>query len=49
MTGKTPKNGKHALPGLVGVHPGKGVITWPPVSVCQYVSAIEDFSAPTCL
>ena len=33
ITATTPKNGKHADPGLVGVHPGRGVITWPPVSV----------------
>ena len=25
----------HALPGLVLVAPGSGVMIWPPVSVCQ--------------
>ena len=33
ITATTPKKGKHADPGLVGVHPGRGVITCPPVSV----------------
>ena len=27
ITATTPKNGKHADPGFVGVHPGRGVIT----------------------
>lgn len=27
-----------ADPGFIGVAPGSGVITWPPVSVCQKVS-----------
>ena len=38
--GSTPKNGKVALPGLVGVTPGKGVNILPPVSVCHHVSTI---------
>ena len=33
ITGRTPKKGNVADPGLVGVQPGNGVITWPPVSV----------------
>src|ERR1700740_3632433 len=36
----TPKNGKVALPGLVGVAPGNGVIMIPPVSVLHQVSTI---------
>src|ERR1700758_5609604 len=36
----TPKNGKVALPGLVGVAPGNRVIMIPPVSVCPQVSTI---------
>lgn len=35
IAGSIPKNGKEALPGLVGVTPPNGVITWLPVSVCQ--------------
>uniref|UniRef100_A0A1B0B577 Uncharacterized protein n=1 Tax=Glossina palpalis gambiensis TaxID=67801 RepID=A0A1B0B577_9MUSC len=38
--------GKPAEPGFMGVAPGKGVITWPPVSVCQKVSTIEHLSLP---
>ena len=37
ITATTPKNGKQADPGFVGVHPGSGVITCPPVSVCKLV------------
>ena len=33
-TMSTPRKGSVALPGLVGVAPAKGVMTWPPVSVC---------------
>ena len=33
ITATTPKKGKQADPGFVGVHPGRGVITCPPVSV----------------
>src|ERR1700758_1106193 len=36
----TPKNGKVALPGLVGVAPGNGLIMIPPVSVCHQVSTM---------
>lgn len=38
-----------ADPGFIGVQPGKGVITCPPVSVCQKVSAIEHCSFPISL
>src|SRR5262245_34683747 len=34
----TPKKGRVALPGLVGIAPGKGVIMIAPVSVCHQVS-----------
>lgn len=37
MAGSMPKNGRVALPGLVGVTPPRGVIMCEPVSVCQYV------------
>src|ERR1700730_10273746 len=36
--GSTPKNGNVALPGLVGIAPGNGVIMIAPVSVCHQVS-----------
>jgi hypothetical protein len=35
MAGSMPKNGRDALPGLVGVTPPMGVMTCEPVSVCQ--------------
>ena len=34
-SGTTPKNGTVAEPGLSGIAPGSGVMTKPPVSVCQ--------------
>ncbi len=37
IAGSMPKKGRDALPGFVGVTPPKGVMTWEPVSVCQYV------------
>jgi len=37
IAGSMPKNGREALPGLVGVTPARGVMTLEPVSVCQYV------------
>lgn len=44
IAGSIPKNGKEALPGFVGVTPPNGVITWLPVSVCQYVyEKISDY------
>ena len=36
-----------ADPGFIGVAPGRGVMTCPPVSVCQNVSAILHFPCPT--
>jgi hypothetical protein len=38
-----------ADPGFIGVHPGNGVNTCPPVSVCQKVSTMEHFSCPITL
>lgn len=38
-----------AEPGFIGVAPGRGVITCPPVSVCQNVSTIEHLLLPTVL
>lgn len=35
-----------AEPGFIGVAPGRGVITWPPVSVCQNVSDILHLALP---
>src|SRR6185369_11397146 len=43
----TPKKGSVAVPGLVGVAPGRGVIMWPPVSVCHHVSTIGQRPPPT--
>lgn len=37
MEGSMPKKGREAEPGFVGVTPARGVMTWEPVSVCQYV------------
>src|SRR5437868_13962123 len=39
-SGTMPKKGRVAVPGLVGVAPGNGVIMIPPVSVCHQVSTI---------
>src|SRR6266571_6591263 len=39
-SGRMPKNGSVAEPGLVGVAPGNGVIMMEPVSVCHQVSTI---------
>lgn len=39
--------GLTAEPGFMGVQPGRGVRTWPPVSVCQNVSTTEQRSPPT--
>src|SRR5689334_21842336 len=41
-----PKKGNVAVPGLVGVAPGNGVIMIPPVSVCHHVSTIGHFDPP---
>lgn len=35
-----------AEPGFIGVAPGSGVITCPPVSVCQNVSTMEHLLLP---
>src|SRR5262245_52033873 len=45
-SGRTPKNGSVAVPGFVGVEPGKGVIMIPPVSVCHHVSTIGHLEPP---
>src|SRR5207248_10350314 len=44
--GSTPKNGSVALPGLVGIAPGSGVIMIEPVSVCHHVSTIGQRPPP---
>ena len=46
-TGRTPKNGSVAEPGLQGVAPGSGVIRMPPVSVCHQVSTTAHRPSPT--
>jgi hypothetical protein len=38
-TGTTPKNGIEADPGLSNQAPGRGVIMWPPVSVCMHTKS----------
>ncbi len=43
----TPKKGRVALPGLVGIAPGRGVIMIAPVSVCHHVSTIGQRPEPT--
>src|ERR1700720_951694 len=45
--GSTPKNGSVALPGLVGIAPGNGVIMIAPVSVCHQVSTMGQRPPPT--
>src|SRR5205823_4521900 len=47
--GSTPKNGSVALPGFVGIAPGKGVIRIVPVSVCHHVSTIGQRPPPISL
>ena len=47
--GCTPRNGSEAEPGFMSFAPGRPVIMWPPVSVCQYVSTTEQRSPPTTL
>jgi len=49
MAAMMPGKGSVHEPGTIGVAPGKGVMTWPPVSVCQKVSTIGQRSPPTCL
>ena len=41
-----PNIGSVQEPGTVGVAPGSGVMTWPPVSVCHIVSTIGQRSPP---
>ena len=43
---RLPKKGSVALPGLVGVAPGSGVIMIAPVSVCHQVSTIGQRPPP---
>ncbi|MNH24184.1 hypothetical protein D3C79_841020 [compost metagenome] len=47
MAAVMPGSGKVHEPGTRGVAPGSGVITWPPVSVCQKVSTMGQRSPPT--
>src|ERR1700716_4112943 len=47
--GSTPKNGSVALPGLVGIAPGSGVIMIAPVSVCHQVSTMGQRPPPIVL
>src|SRR5215208_981788 len=46
MSTKMPGKGQVALPGLVGVMPGRGVIMMPPVSVCHHVSTMGHLPPP---
>ena len=48
-SGTTPKKGSVAVPGVVGVAPGKGVIMMAPVSVCHQVSTMGQRSPPMTL
>ena len=48
MAAVMPGKGKVHEPGTIGVAPGSGVMTWPPVSVCQKVSTIGQRPPPTC-
>ena len=47
MAGSTPKKGSVAEPGFSAQAPGRGVIMWPPVSVCHHVSTIGQLPSPT--
>src|SRR5205807_4537000 len=47
--GSTPKDGRVALPGFVGIAPGNGVIMIAPVSVCHHVSTIGQRPLPMIL
>src|SRR5256885_1034187 len=49
IAASTPKNGKVALPGFVGIAPGNGVIMIAPVSVCHHVSTTGQRLPPTLL
>ena len=46
MSTKMPGKGLVALPGLVGVRPGRGAIMMPPVSVCHHVSTTGHLPPP---
>ena len=46
MAAMMPGSGSVQEPGTNGVAPGSGVMTWPPVSVCQKVSTMGQFSRP---
>ncbi len=46
MATSTPKNGRVAVPGLMGVQPGRGDIMAAPVSVCHHVSTIGHLPPP---
>jgi hypothetical protein len=46
MAASMPKNGRVAVPGLVGVAPGSGEIMMAPVSVCHQVSTIGQRPPP---
>ena len=43
----TPKNGRVADPGFLGVMPAIGLINTEPVSVCHHVSTTSQFEFPT--
>ena len=47
ITGRIPKKGSVAEPGLTGVAPGNGVIRMPPLSVCHQVSTTAQRPSPT--
>jgi len=53
MAAVMPGNGRVQEPGTIGVAPGSGVMTWPPVSlwppvsVCQKVSTMGQRLPPT--
>ncbi|MNN92386.1 hypothetical protein D3C81_2106610 [compost metagenome] len=46
-SGRMPKKGVLAAPGLLARAPGKGEIRMPPVSVCHQVSTMGQRPAPT--
>src|ERR1700716_1603558 len=49
IAASTPKKGRVALPGFVGIAPGNGVIMIAPVSVCHQVSTMGQRPPPTLL
>ena len=46
MAASMPKKGRVAVPGTVGVTPGRGEIMMAPVSVCHQVSTMGQRSPP---